>query len=42
VHGERLHHLIGKTARRLRFMGKWAPNALRRYARQMAEARERG
>jgi NAD(P)-dependent dehydrogenase (short-subunit alcohol dehydrogenase family) len=41
VHGERLHHLIGKTARRLRFMGKWRPNALRRYARQMAEARER-
>lgn len=40
VHGERLHHLIGKTARRLRFMGKWAPNALRRYARQMAEARK--
>jgi NAD(P)-dependent dehydrogenase (short-subunit alcohol dehydrogenase family) len=40
VHGERLHHLIGKTARRLRFMGKWGPNALRRYARQLAEARE--
>ena len=39
VHGERLHHLIGKTAKRLRFMGRWAPNAVRRYALQIAEAR---
>lgn len=41
VHGERLHHPVGKTARSLRFMARWSPNALRRRARQMAEARER-
>ncbi|MXP41693.1 SDR family NAD(P)-dependent oxidoreductase [Altererythrobacter soli] len=36
VHGNRLHHLAGKTARKLLFLGRWAPNALRRFARTMA------
>lgn len=36
VHGDRLHHVLGKTARRLRFMAKWAPGALRRRAHKEA------
>lgn len=34
--GDRLHHPIGETARKLHFMTRWAPAALRRRARSMA------
>jgi len=30
VHGERLHTLVGKTARRLAFLSRWLPGVLRR------------
>jgi NAD(P)-dependent dehydrogenase (short-subunit alcohol dehydrogenase family) len=33
VNGERLHHLVGKTARKLHLLSRWAPNSLRRRAR---------
>lgn len=36
VHGDRLHHVLGKTARSLHFMARWAPGALRRRARLAA------
>jgi NAD(P)-dependent dehydrogenase (short-subunit alcohol dehydrogenase family) len=38
---DKLHHVVGKTARKMRFMAKWAPNMLRRRARLLAEAHER-
>lgn len=36
VHGDRLHHPVGKTACKLHFMSRWSPRALRRRARTMA------
>lgn len=33
VHGERLHTLVGKTARRLAFASRWMPGALRKQMR---------
>jgi NAD(P)-dependent dehydrogenase (short-subunit alcohol dehydrogenase family) len=36
VHGGRLHHAVGKTARKLHFMSRWAPASLRRRARALA------
>ena len=33
VHGERLHTLVGKTARRLAFAAKWLPGRLRKMSR---------
>ncbi len=41
VGGERLHWLVGKTARKMRLMAKWAPGYLRKRARLIAEAHER-
>jgi NAD(P)-dependent dehydrogenase (short-subunit alcohol dehydrogenase family) len=41
VTGDKLHHLVGKTARRLRFLAKWTPGKLRQRARLLAEAHER-
>jgi NAD(P)-dependent dehydrogenase (short-subunit alcohol dehydrogenase family) len=41
VHGDKLHHLVGKTARKLRFIAKWTPGKLRQRARLLAEAHER-
>jgi NAD(P)-dependent dehydrogenase (short-subunit alcohol dehydrogenase family) len=41
VHGDRLHHLVGKTARKLRFIAKWTPGKLRHRARLLAEALDR-
>jgi len=38
---DRLHHVVGKTARKMRLLAKWAPNMLRRRARLLAEAHER-
>ena len=36
-----LHHVVGKSARRMRLMAKWAPGYLRKRARLLAEAHER-
>lgn len=36
-----VHRLVGKTARGMGFMARWAPGALRRRARLLAKARER-
>jgi NAD(P)-dependent dehydrogenase (short-subunit alcohol dehydrogenase family) len=38
VHGERLHHPVGKTARKLQLMSRLSPASLRRRARNMAES----
>lgn len=39
--GDKLHHVVGKTARRMRLLAKWAPGALRKRSRLLAEAHER-
>ena len=38
VHGERLHTLVGKTARRLAFAAKWLPGRLRQMSRTALSA----
>ena len=35
VHGEKLHHLVGKTARNLAFGVRWLPGKVRKQARQL-------
>ena len=39
VHGERLHLPVGKTAKSLAFMARWAPGLLRRRIRKMPASR---
>ena len=41
VTSDKVHHLVGKSARRMRFMARWAPGMLRRRSRLLAEAHER-
>ena len=41
VSGDKLHHVVGKTARGMRLLAKWAPGALRKRSRLLAEAHER-
>ncbi len=38
VHGDRLHTLVGKTARRLNFAAKWMPRRLRKETRKSQRA----
>ena len=38
---DKTHHLVGKTARRLKFMTKWMPGALRKRTRLLAEAHDK-
>ena len=38
VHGEKLHTLVGKTARRLAFAARWLPGQLRKQARSSFNA----
>lgn len=38
VHGDRLHTLVGETARRLAFAARWMPNRLRRMVRSQPTA----
>jgi len=38
---DKTHHLVGKTARRLKFMTKWMPGALKKRARLIAMAHDR-
>lgn len=39
VHGERLHTLVGKTAKTLGWVSKWAPGLARRRAKRLMAAR---
>ncbi|MBS0283771.1 MAG: short-chain dehydrogenase, partial [Proteobacteria bacterium] len=39
VHGERVHAVIGKTARRLAFAARWMPGRLRKMMRTGALGR---
>ncbi|RIV87858.1 SDR family oxidoreductase [Aurantiacibacter zhengii] len=41
VHGNKVHRLVGKTARKLARVAKWFPGKLRDRARTLAEAHER-
>ena len=41
VTSDAVHHLVGKSARRMRLLAKWAPGLLRKRARLIAEAHER-
>jgi NAD(P)-dependent dehydrogenase (short-subunit alcohol dehydrogenase family) len=41
VTGDKLHWLVGKSARKMRLLAKWAPGLLRQRARLLAEAHER-
>jgi NAD(P)-dependent dehydrogenase (short-subunit alcohol dehydrogenase family) len=41
VHGDKVHYVVGKTARRMRFAAKWMPSRLRTRARLLSEAGER-
>lgn len=41
VTGDQLHHVVGKSARKMRLLAKWAPGALRKRSRLLAEAHER-
>lgn len=40
VHGGKVHYVVGKTARTMRFAAKWLPGRLRKRARLLAEATE--
>ena len=40
VGSERTHHLVGKTARRLKFMTQWMPGQLKKRTRLLAEAHD--
>ena len=41
VESAQLHHVVGKSARMMRRLAKWAPGKLRRRSRLLAEAHER-
>ena len=41
VTSDAVHHLVGKSAKRMRLLAKWAPGLLRKRARLIAEAHER-
>ena len=41
VTSPRLHHIVGKTARRMRLLARWAPGKLHARSRLLAEAHER-
>ena len=40
VHGNEIHHVIGKTARQMRFAARWAPGKLRQRARLLTQAHD--
>ena len=41
VHGDKVHVLVGKTARKMGFIGKWFPGKLRQRAKTLAQAHEK-
>ena len=40
VHGDRVHYVVGKTARKMRFAAKWMPGKLRQRAALLNKAHE--
>ena len=40
VHGDKVHILVGKTARKMGFIAKWFPSKLRQRAKTLAKAHE--
>jgi len=38
---DKTHHLVGKTARKLKFIAKWMPGTLKKRARLIAMAHDR-
>ena len=38
---DKTHHLVGKTARKMKFIAKWAPGYLKKRARLIAMAHDR-
>lgn len=42
IHEDKVHRVIGKTAKKMRRVAKWMPNLLRRRARLLADAHDRG
>lgn len=40
VHSSEIHHVIGKTAKKMRFAAKWTPGKLRQRARLLAQAHD--
>ena len=38
---EKTHHLVGKTARKMKFIAKWMPGTLKKRARLIAMAHDR-
>jgi NAD(P)-dependent dehydrogenase (short-subunit alcohol dehydrogenase family) len=38
VHGNKVHYVVGKTARKMRFAAKWMPGKLRRRAKLLGDA----
>ncbi len=41
VHGDRIHYMVGKTAKQLRFAARWMPGKLRHRAKLLSEAHEK-
>ncbi|WEK48044.1 MAG: SDR family oxidoreductase [Candidatus Andeanibacterium colombiense] len=41
VHGDRIHYLVGETAKKLRFAARWMPGKLRKRAKALEEANRR-
>lgn len=42
VHGDRLHTIIGKTARKIAFAAKWMPSQMRARSKKLMAAKEKG
>jgi NAD(P)-dependent dehydrogenase (short-subunit alcohol dehydrogenase family) len=41
VHGDKVHYVVGKTAKKMRFAAKWMPGKLRARARKLDAAHEK-
>jgi NAD(P)-dependent dehydrogenase (short-subunit alcohol dehydrogenase family) len=41
VHGNRIHYVVGKTAKKLRFAARWMPSSLRKRSERLAEAHDK-
>jgi len=41
VHGDRIHYVIGDTAKKIRFAARWMPGKLRKRSQRLTEAHEK-
>lgn len=41
VHGDKVHYVVGETAKKMRFAARWMPGKLRKRAHRLAEAHDR-